>query len=346
MSPRALRPTVLIRADGGHDIGLGHVMRCLSLAAGLKRLGARVVFVTRARERSVLAKIRAADCAIVGVPVGISWNADARRLANLALSMGARAVVTDSYFIDASYLGLVKDGGARLLAINDGPGGRFTADLVLNQNAGARRSRYSGARTRFLLGPRYALLRPSFAHARSLRKRGGTPRVLVMMGGSDSGGLTVRALRSLDALSMPFAFDIVAGAAYAGIDALRLSARKAYHAATVHHDPKNLVALMGRATLAVSAASTTSYELACLGIPAVLLQDLANQRAIIKGLERADCAAGAGAVVPFPDAKLRTVVGRLLDDPKRLARMSRAGRRLVDGAGARRVAGLLIGPSR
>jgi UDP-2,4-diacetamido-2,4,6-trideoxy-beta-L-altropyranose hydrolase len=340
-------PLVLIRADGGHAVGLGHLMRCLSLSAALRRAGARVVFVTRSRERAVLRKIRSSGCGVIKIPRELPWLDDARRLRDAARDLNARAVVADSYFIDARYLAVLEGARSRLLVVHDGPGGRFAADFVLNQNAGAASARYRGGRTRFLLGPRYALLRPAFAAARERGERAGNlPRMLVMMGGSDAGGLTLKALAALDRLPARFALDVVAGAAYDGLAELRRAAASASHAVKVHHDPADLVGLMRRAALAVTPASTTSYELACLGTPAVLLQDLDNQRSIVKGLSRAGCAAGAGVAVPFPSAALRRVAGRLLEDRPRRERMSRAGRRLVDGAGAARVASLLLGRGR
>ena len=41
---------IAIRADGGGEIGLGHVMRCAALAAALDRMGHRPLFITATPE--------------------------------------------------------------------------------------------------------------------------------------------------------------------------------------------------------------------------------------------------------------------------------------------------------
>ncbi|MGA8360909.1 MAG: UDP-2,4-diacetamido-2,4,6-trideoxy-beta-L-altropyranose hydrolase, partial [Candidatus Dormiibacterota bacterium] len=82
----------------------------------------------------------------------------------------------------------------------------------------------------------------------------------------------------------------------------------------------------------VGAAGTTAVQAACVGTPAVITAAVANQATQAAALSAAGCATLAAG------SELAEACLALLDDPARLASMSAAGRALVDGRGATRVA--------
>jgi spore coat polysaccharide biosynthesis predicted glycosyltransferase SpsG len=222
--------------------------------------------------------------------------------------------------------------------IDDLARGRFLADVVLNQNANVRPEAYAAApHTRLLLGPRYALLRRAFVG----RTAGGVsdrPRVLLTMGGADADNVTLRALAEADALAVDFALDVVLGPAFPHGDAVEAAARRARHPVTLHRAPSDLADLMAGATLALSAAGSTCWELAHLGVPAVLVVLADNQAGNAAGLEAAGFAISLGDAARLSGGALREALAAVLTDPGRRARMAAVGRRLVDGGGAERVA--------
>jgi UDP-2,4-diacetamido-2,4,6-trideoxy-beta-L-altropyranose hydrolase len=331
---------VLVRVDGGAAVGLGHVTRCLALAERLQARGAVVTFVTRSNSEAVLARIRAGGCETTLVPDGLLREDDASFLLERVRSLVPRAVVTDSYEVTTGYQRVVRSSGVRLVVVDDLAREHFVADVVLNQNIGACAGQYSAEPyTRLLLGPRYALLRHEFWASRPLaRQDGAMRRVLITMGGSDPGNLTSRALVAVDAVPDDLVVDVVVGPAFTSHEELTNAVAGASHPVRVHRDPPNLAEIMAEATLAVSAAGSTCWELAFLGVPAALLVAADNQTRIAEGLAAAGFALSLGAAAPFPTAALRDAVGGLLDDSTQRARMARAGRSLVDGRGTDRVA--------
>jgi UDP-2,4-diacetamido-2,4,6-trideoxy-beta-L-altropyranose hydrolase len=329
---------VVMRADGGATIGLGHVVRCLALAGALAERGARVTFLTRAGEPAVLARLAAGGFAVAPVPAGDGPVTGVPALLERAAALGARAAVVDVHGLTVDEQAAIRAAGLRLTVIDDLARGRFVADVVLNQNADARPEAYAAApHTRLLLGPRYALLRPAFV-GRTAAPPAGRPRVLLTMGGADPDNVTLQVLRQADALDADFALDVVLGPAFAHGDAVAAAARAARHPVAMHRDPGDLAGLMAGAALALSAAGTTCWELAHLGVPAVLVVLADNQAGNAAGLAAAGFALSLGVAARLSAPALREALAALLADPARRARMAAAGRRLVDGGGAARVA--------
>jgi UDP-2,4-diacetamido-2,4,6-trideoxy-beta-L-altropyranose hydrolase len=59
---------VAVRTDVSTRIGTGHLVRCLTLADGLRRSGAEVLFVSRPHDVPVAERIRTAGFSLVELP--------------------------------------------------------------------------------------------------------------------------------------------------------------------------------------------------------------------------------------------------------------------------------------
>ena len=328
-------PRVAVRTDAGPDIGLGHVRRCLTLAGALRELGVESLFAfagePRARER-----LEASDFETVPVE-------PARDLAftiEHCRAHQARVIVVDSPSIGTAYLTALTAAGLRVIVIDDLADHELPVDLVVNASAGAERLQYRGVpSTRFLLGPRYVLLRPQFGHsgARSVPDR--ARRVLVTVGGGDPMDLTSRLVawttRALGAVEQ----DVVVGPFTARSETLRVAVEAAGGRVVLHEDPKDIVALMLASDMALCGGGQTAYELAATGTPALAIRLAENQTLNLTALAEAGTLAWVGDAGDADlEAKIAPALAGLADDPMRRARMSRQGRALVDGRGAGRVA--------
>jgi spore coat polysaccharide biosynthesis predicted glycosyltransferase SpsG len=105
--------------------------------------------------------------------------------------------------------------------------------------------------------------------------------------------------------------------------------------------------LMSRCDLALTAAGQTLYELAALGRPAVAIEMAANQRPQLAALQQAGTVIAAGAATDQDIADCAaTRLAELARDRVSLSRMAAAGRALIDGRGARRVAEAVLARAR
>ena len=95
------------------------------------------------------------------------------------------------------------------------------------------------------------------------------------------------------------------------------------------------------ATLAVATFGVTAYELAFLGVPAVLVSHSEENAASAARYARHGAAVDLGFVNRVRDRDAVLAIEALLNDSVARRRLARAGRALVDGAGAERLAELV-----
>ena len=346
------RPRLLVRADGSTAVGAGHVMRCLALAQAWRERGGDLTFISYCESDALAARLRGASDELVRLPAPHPSDADRTRLLELSARHPAATVVLDGYGFDVSYHQPLRAAGHRLLILDDhAHQPRYDADWILNQNTIATPDLYEGhaAGARLLLGPSFALLRSEFVeHAGWTRPALSRVRhVLVTLGGSDPDNVTLNVLRGVAAAVSPDAHvRVIAGHSNTHGESLRAFAAAQPFDCVILEGVDDMPAEMMAADVAVSAAGTTTWELAFLQLPALIVTTADNQGTNAAVLEQRGVAHDLGR----PDAHLSDRVARALRelsvDGPRMHAMATAGRALVDGLGAQRVVATLIAGSR
>jgi UDP-2,4-diacetamido-2,4,6-trideoxy-beta-L-altropyranose hydrolase len=330
--------SVLFRVDAGRDVGIGHLQRCLSLASALRSCRIAVRFLINDDEQARSWVERAgfsaelARCAV--------WTArDAADTARISTAHGCTVVVLDSDHLTTDFLHTVHQAGLFVCVIDDLALYPFPCQLVVNGNANAASLRYRSlaSDTRFLLGPRYAILRPEFSQAFAREIRDTVERVLVVMGGADPQGLLVPITRLLLEIPDRPMVTVIAGPFAEGVEGLRRLEAEHPERVSVIATPTGVRELMERADVAVSAAGQTLYELACVGTPTIAIQVADNQRGQLDAFVEAGFVVSAGSADGTVANRAVRLVAELAGDARRRSSMAAAGKRVVDGQGARRV---------
>jgi UDP-2,4-diacetamido-2,4,6-trideoxy-beta-L-altropyranose hydrolase len=336
-----MKSPILIRADASATIGTGHVMRCLALAQACQRAGARAVFAGAEMPPDLKQRLEAEGIEIVSLAVDRGCPDDAARTVELARSLEAAWIVADGYAFGGLWQKQIKDAGFRLLVIDDyGHAEHYHADLILNQNASAGESLYlhRDPTTHLLLGPRYSLLRNEFLVGRDA-KRVNPPvarKILVTMGGSDANNMTVEVIEAL-ALLPDIEAVIVVGVSNPHLQKVKQAIEARSSTIRLVVNATNMPVLMNWADLAISAAGSTAWELAYMGLPSALIITADNQLGIAEELARESVSLNWGPAESFVVEHAARALCGLLSDHSRREELSRAGRRLVDGSGADRV---------
>jgi spore coat polysaccharide biosynthesis protein SpsF len=327
----------LIRCDGGHSLGYGHIRRCLMVARALRdSQGFGVVFVLDGDEGAA-AKLRGADFEALMLPQ--SGGSDV--LASLVKKRKPSLLVADARrrLTRAELAGVA----AKLRAIavlDDISDRRFAATHAyyapLPQVAELS---WKGSSCKVRIGWEWSLLGFDPAHYRRQANQPGRPELIVTMGGSDPKDFTRLALKAVAQMTTPVRARFVIGPDFAGASALAHEIEAAGFEAL--HDVADLAAEFARADLALISFGVTAYEMAALGVPSLYLaltEDHAKSAS-------AFCRAGMGDIA-FPDAdRIAAALNGLIADKDRRHAMSDAGRTLIDGQGAMRIAAELAAVS-
>ncbi|MBI4833597.1 MAG: UDP-2,4-diacetamido-2,4,6-trideoxy-beta-L-altropyranose hydrolase [Planctomycetes bacterium] len=339
---------ILFRVDGSTRIGTGHIMRCLTLAEEFKKQGGEAVFVTKDYDRAIIQRIRSAGYSVMAIPAGCNLKMDLELTLKLIKEQAPKIVITDSYDLTSGYLSGLKSGfkDGLLVSIDDIFKNHFYADIVLNQNITATREKYKGKiepYTKLLLGTRYALLRKEFRQrVTKERKFNKVHNVLVTLGGADPDNQVLKTVKALGVSEINFKITVVVGISYRYLKALKRFVAKAKKSIRIVRNINNMAKLMSQADIAISAGGTTCWELACAGLPNIIIVIADNQKEIADKLDKAGVSVNLGWFKKITGNKIVKVMEALINDSSRRREMSRKGKKLVDGLGAKRASKLIL----
>ena len=332
---------ILIRADASAEIGAGHVMRCLALAKAWQSTGGSATYLMAECFPAIEERLVREGVTVSRITAAPATPADAQQTAAEATRVNASWLVVDGYRFAPDYLRRLKAAGLRILFLDDD--GRFDfypADVVLNQNISADRKMYEkrDRLTRLLLGPEYVLLRPEFLAETKAREHPAIARkVLVTMGGSDPDNVTGKVLAALTSLGSDIEGRVVVGSGNPWHADLQALTERLVPKVKLARSPENMAPLMRWADVAISGAGSTYWELAHMGLPAIVIAYSADQEDIAKILAERENAISLGWHANLSEEQVSDALLRLLNDYERRCAMSERGRKLVDGQGAARV---------
>lgn len=295
----------LIRVDGNQNIGLGHVMRCLSIADALNKLGKKPVFVTADKLPETLIKSRGYEF--------LTLNTDYRQmetelpiftqlLSRLTIDGKRVSILVDSYYATAQYLSELKNMG-RVIYLDDLCTQIYPADMVINYNCYADSAWYEKnyqdsqwGIPDFLLGSQYAPLRSQFSNVTYQYENPAT-KVLISTGGSDNyniaGRLLQHFIQSRNEAFSGLEYLVISGAMNEHYQELQLLAQQ-YDRIHLYSNVTDMAALMKMSHIGISAAGSTIYELAAVGVPMICFAFADNQLQLMKALEEKEAALCVG----------------------------------------------------
>lgn len=320
----------VIRCDASAEGGIGHLVRSISVADAARAAGHTVV---------VAGTIRSSLGERLLTDAGLETVRALPDLQVLAAEQGATVVHVDDYLIGVDARAQVNASGALLSSMEDGTFGRRPADVVVDSTIRAEQiGRPDDDSGIVLQGIGYAPMRAQVRAARESRAVaqdiGPAARVLIVMGGTDATGAAgtlasvctaARGIGRISVIAPEQNWDAVRAEAGDGVELLAPSPEFLEHVSS--------------ADLVISAAGTTAWELACIGVPSLLVAVVENQRAGYEAALSEGIARGLGSldeVRADPEAavaRVEAAVAELMDGRS----WAPQGRAKVDGLGAERI---------
>lgn len=359
---------VVFRTDASIDIGTGHVMRCLTLANGLRGAGAEVIFICRELPGHCIDLINTRGFEVVTLPapaakdeeekadvspsinhwLAVPWKVDAQQTFEFLVRQSVcDLLIVDHYGIDQAWEEHQKNAVGKLMVIDDLADRMHSCDVLLDQNL------YANMATRYdalvpdncqqLLGPDYVLLREEFAtHREQMTARDGSiHNILVFFGGVDLTNMTEVVVKAIAGLGIDdVTVNIVIGGANPHRDKLQILCQQADNM-QLHIQVSNMAEMMVTADLCVGAGGTATWERCCLGLPTLAWAVAENQQQLLEH------AASVGLV--YAPASTRPSVEEvglhlraLLQNPCLCRHIGEQGMQTVDAQGVRRIINNLI----
>lgn len=351
----------VFRVDASLQIGMGHVMRCLTLAEELAQSGHQCTFVIRAHEGHPdrLIKGRGFHVVLMNVPssidtiprnggledyrswLGVPWEQDAAETLPVLEHLKPDWLIVDHYALDARWERRMAPLVARTMVIDDLANREHQCDVLLDQNLGRSGSDYDllvPEECLRLIGPAYALLRPEFARLRECslarRTKPELGRILISMGGIDRTNVTGRVLSALADIDLPgdVEFDIVLGSSAPHLQEVRARAASMRYCSSVTIDANDMAERMCKADLSIGAAGSTSWERCCLGLPTFLVVTAPNQGSVAGALKSAGAVEIIDLESDWKSRLLCTFAGNRLSET--LQKMSVNAASVTSGKGA------------
>jgi spore coat polysaccharide biosynthesis protein SpsF len=302
---------LLLRADGSAQVGLGHVMRLAGVGQAWVKRGGKALLLSAELPTALAERLRGMGLELQRRPPEIATGTaeDAAWIRQQAGQLNAQAVVVDGYGFAPAWLAELRR-HLKVACVDDFGLAELDVDLVLMPNPAAQVP--VGARSPVLHGPAYTPVRREFC---GQGPRPAPPaltgdpvapiRLLLLFGGSDAAGMTSRALSAALELRTELERDThrqlqitaVLGAAVPQAHVAQVQALAANQTGVaILRDVSDMAGLLAATDAALTAAGTTCWELAAMGVPMLVVAVADNQAVVVQSVVQ------SGAGLALPDA--------------------------------------------
>lgn len=242
---------VIIRTDASVQIGSGHVMRCLTVARKLRKVGCRVLFWMEPLEGNLIDFVE-----LIGFD-------------NISAPQYADLYIVDHYSLDIEWEKSIRNFTKKLVVIDD-LAREHDCHLLLDQNVVPHyETRYNGKVPEGcvkLLGPEYLIIRDEFVEARQqlIKRKSEIKRLLVFMGGTDPTAETIKVLQALKRFLFEHVDIVVGNGNPIKLEIQEICKERGYQ---YHCQIDYMAQLMLQVDFAIGAGGATLWERCYIGLP-------------------------------------------------------------------------------
>lgn len=256
------RKKIILRCDGYKEIGMGHIYHCLTLAYHLT--GHEILFVLNKKHLEGIKKIKDSF-----FKYELIENDD--EFFQLLTRVKPDIVVNDCLNTTEEYIMSLKKYVHKVVTIEDMGTGSCVADVCINAlyEKSNKPNIYSGEK--------YACLREEFLIAESKKVEKEVKNILVLFGGTDPSNLTKKVYDIVKKRNNRIHFTFITGIGYNSLEnGIETDLEKNIE---VLNNVKSVSKYMEKADIAITSQGRTVYELASIGVPAIVLAQ--NERELL-----------------------------------------------------------------
>lgn len=347
---------VLIRADANQNIGMGHIMRCLSLADVALSAGCMVEFLIADDSVSELIQSRGFKATVL--------DSDYTRMEEEKWPQNLQSdlIIVDSYYVTAGYLHQLREklkpSCGKLIYIDDILSFPYPVDILVDYNAYSNKAiydkLYEGAeQPHLILGPTFAPLRSMFRNLPKRIQKEKVENILISTGGADELHMSLKIIQAItSSVRTGYVYHFLIGPMNADKEFIREFAEKVDYI-VIHEDVTDIKSLILSMDLAISAAGSTLYEISACGVPLITYSLADNQIPGGEAFENLGLAVNVGdlrnpksinTALVMSGSLHNSAVDRIMKatdtlayDYKRRCEMGKQMQEMIDGFGADRM---------
>jgi len=363
-----------IRADGNTKIGMGHVMRCLSVAEAAAEMDCLFppVFILADETCCPLIEERGFETIVLHTDYR-DMMCEIDLLETIFQEKSSREencekkhnniVLVDSYQAESAYYRALSK-IAKTVCFED-MGEAYPVDLLINYNLYAPRlaAQYHAIKTaqqtidkypkKVLLGAEYMPLRSIFQKPSVYCVAEQVTNVTITTGGSDPYFATATLVEALLCDKIIAEQEITLHLISGPFNQFAAELKRRYrndkktlanlHALRIqiHEKVKDMRSLLLESDVVLTATGSTIYEVSALGVPMIVFYFAENQRQGAEELERLTEIVNAGNIAKEPEQvakRVQKALRRCIQDKEYRECLHRQEKNLIDAKGARRIA--------
>lgn len=261
---------IAIITEGGLEMGMGHIVRSITLAKEL-RYRVEICFFTNSDE-IVVNEIKNAGFHTLNQP-------NSNDILSYLKELNTDIVIIDKLNVEENFAKEIKNTlNAKLIIFGNLSDANNYADIVVNAVIGTklqnRKFIDNDSNTLYFCGPRYYVLRKEFYEFKKKGKRpiGKIEKILLILGGSDPSNLTSKLLTELLSFSDNFKIDVVLGSHFVYFNELNQilnNCQGSNEKVKIYRNIKNVAELMYKADLVITSPGVSLFEALCVGTSVV-----------------------------------------------------------------------------
>jgi len=323
---------VSILCKASHRDGLGHLKRQVHLATALRERGADISFFIKDYPPAL-------DI-LTGHHFSVSVLEDYAKLPE-KLASPVDLLILDINDTDASWIQELKPHARKIAGFEDLGSGRTHLNLLIDCNLKPNDRSPDLADVRTLFGWPYVLLHPEFEtyHRRQKYFPEKVSAVLVTLGGTDPGQLTLPVAESIVEARPSLTLTLLAGPGFSKRDALEDFAQGQPQVRLLS-PVSQLAEILFSHDVVICSGGITFFETLCVGTPAMVVSQVDHQARQACAMEAQGAAIYLGSADSWDPKGMKQVLD--IEASSRHS-MSRSGKSLVDGRGLKRILEELFG---
>ena len=312
---------IWFKTRGGHQEGMGDITSSLAMADEMKRCN-------------------------VG-EIGFIINNQARVI-QLIIERGYRVIDENDFYTDPDVYGkadiiivnqldtppeemrILKRCSRMLAAIDDTGAGADLADLCFNVLYPI-----AGSISDFSYIPLSPVYQEKHNVMKTIKDR--VDNVLVLQGGSDTYGFTPKIVKALGFLPDDITVNVVLGPNFQHQTELQIVLAELSRKVNLLTGLTDLSEVMQEADLAISAGGITLFELACLGVPTIVVCAEEFEAITARRVEKSGFGVNLGFGRDLTSEQIQTAATKLINDQEMRAKLSRRSTEIIDGRGTPRM---------